>query len=211
MMYNKFDFKSGLYKGGNFMENKTKAKIVMSVGIVAIISVIVVLIVAIVNPCKVNEAKENYTFYNTGNVAEEGMEPINKEMNLGDLLQNVKSGEVAELKPVKNEIADKLLDLKEYKGLEKRVAIYESDTEYTEIWLFKISSEPQALDIFRMFNDRIEDLRKIYATKTAISLIVNNEKNISMKQQNGIVIIIVSNDAENVEKAIDEKFKSKYE
>ena len=101
--------------------------------------------------------------------------------------------------------------MKEYKGLEKRVAIYESDTEYTEIWLFKISSEPQALDIFRMFNDRIEDLRKIYATKTAISLIVNNEKNISMKQQNGIVIIIVSNDAENVEKAIDEKFKSKYE
>lgn len=211
MMYNKFDFKSGLYKGGNFMENKTKAKIVMGVGIVAIISVIVVLIVAIINPCKVNEVKENYTFYNTGNVAEEGMEPINKEMNLGDLLQNVKSGEVAELKPVKNETADELLDLKEYKGLEKRVAIYESDTEYTEIWLFKISSEPQALDIFRMFNDRIEDLRKIYATKITISPIVNNEKNISMKQQNGIVIIIVSNDVENVEKAIDEKFKSKYE
>ena len=71
-MYNKFDFKGGLYKGGNFMENKTKAKIVMGVGIVAIISVIVVLIVAIANPCKVNETKENYTFYNTGNVAEEG-------------------------------------------------------------------------------------------------------------------------------------------
>ena len=33
------------------MENKTKAKIVMGVGIVAIISVIVVLIVAIANSC----------------------------------------------------------------------------------------------------------------------------------------------------------------
>lgn len=193
------------------MESKTKAKIIMAVGIIAIISVIIILITAIIKKPIDNNIKENYTFYNTGNVAAEGMEPINKNIDLGDLLQNVKSGEILELAPVTNEMADAYLDLKEYAGLEKRVAKYESKDAYTEIWLFKISNESQSLDIFRMFNDRIEELRKEYASNSSISQILNDEKNISMKQQNGIVIIILSNDVANVEKVIDEKFKSQYE
>lgn len=192
------------------MKSKTKAKIVITFGIIAISVVIIILINAITKTNKPSIIENNYTFYNTGNIASEGMEPVNKEINLGDILQNVKNRVISELLPVKNEEADMLLNLEEYAGLEKRVAKCETQNEYTEIWLLKISKEPQSIDIFRMFNNRIEELKRKYAQNAEISAILNNEKNISMKQQNGIVIIIISNNVENIEKSIDENFKSEY-
>lgn len=192
------------------MKNKTKARIVIISGIIAILVVIVILINAIVKIKNENIIKNDYNFYNTGNVASIGMEPINKEINLGDILQNVKNVAIQNLVPIKNEEADILLNLGEYSGLEKRVAKYESKNEYTEIWLLKISKESQSIDLFRMFNNRIEDLKRKYIQNVEISAILNNEKNISIKQQNGIVIIIISNNVENVEKAVDENFRSEY-
>lgn len=188
------------------MKSKKKAQTVMIVGIIVILVVIVILIFGILKLKNSSSIEDVYTFYNTGNTATIGMEPINTEINLGDLLQNVKNKAIENLQPVKDEDANMLLNLEEYLGLEKRIAKYETENEYTEIWLLKISQENQAIDIFRMFNNRILDLKKEFGQNERINEILNNEKNISMKQQNGIVVIIVSNNLENVENAIDECF-----
>ena len=182
------------------------------IGIVSAIILIAVVISLIVikldkgNKPNVGPMGRDDTLYNNGNTAAEGMEPINKDMVLGDILQQVKENEVKKLTGITDAEAESLINLKEYSGLEKKVARYEDADEFTEIWLFKISKEEQAVNLFRMFNERIESLRDEYKDNEKISEILNNEKNIVMKQQAGIAIVIISDDIEKVETAVDLEF-----
>ena len=146
------------------------------------------------------------SFYIGGNTASGEMEPINKNMELGNVLQDVKEDSVNQLTGLSDEEANQLIDLGEYAGLEKKVAKYEDEDEFTEVWLFKISEQSQATKIFRKFNHRINELRYQYEENPQISEILNNEKNIVMKQQQGIAIIIISDNVEKVEKAVDKEF-----
>lgn len=185
-------------------------KAILCVCVVMAIAVVITLITVseksnIGNP--VNEKIEiDESLYNNGNVAAEGMEPINKNIVLGNILQEVKEGNERNLTGLTDIEANKLFNLKDYSGLEKKVAQYESEDEYTEIWLIKISKQEQATSIFRMFNERIESLRNEYKDNVKISEIINNEKNIIMKQQNGIAIVIISGNAAEIEKSVDTEF-----
>lgn len=187
-----------------------KKKIILSVLIVLIIAVVII----VANTFTKGDNKDIYfglngkesSFYTGGNVASEGFDPINKDIVLGDILQEVKDNNIKNLKGVNNTAANGLMDLEWYEGLEKKVAKYESKDEYTEVWLLKISNDSQSVNFFRKFNERIESLRREYKNQKHISNILNNEENIIMKQQDGILVIIISNDAKNIEKSIDNVF-----
>ena len=190
-------------------------KIVLGVCIALVVAIVIAIIAIALKPDNISNNEDienagnkenNESLYNGGNEATEGMEPINKDMVLGDILNQIKKSEVEGLKGISDTEANNLIDLKEYVGLEKKVAKYEDDDEFTEVWLFKISKQEQAVEIFRMFNDRIEDLREEYKNDAKISEILNNENNIKMKQQAGIAIVIISDSASRVERALDVEF-----
>lgn len=188
-----------------------KKKIILCICIVVIVVLVITLITMSARK-DFSQKEENTpigkdeTFYEGGNEATEEMKPINQNMELGDVLQDVKESSVNKLTGISNEEANELINLGEYEGLEKRVAKYEDEENFTEVWLFKISEQNQASKIFRKFNNRINELRFQYEDNPQISAILNDEKNIVMKQQQGIAIIIISNNIEEVEKAVDKEF-----
>lgn len=189
-------------------------KIILGIIGILILAILISVIVLILNrndeidePIENGQTEdiENGQIEDIGNTAVEGMEPLNKIINLTDVLKNVKDIAINGLKVISDIEANELIHLDEYEGLEKRVAMHESEDEYTEIWLLKISEDEQASKIFRKFDKRIEDLRMQYSDNQKISEMLKNEKNISMKLQGKIAIVIISNDVENVEKAVDEE------
>lgn len=188
------------------MNKKIILSICITIVIVIIIAVILTALIKNDNNINNNQTGKETSFYVGGNVASEGLESINKHIILGDILQNVKEENINQLLGIDDSKANELIDLEGYKGLEKKVAKYEDNNEYTEIWLLKISERSQPIKIFRKFNERIESLRYEYKNNSRISKILNNEDNIIMKQQNGIVIIIISNEAKEIEKSIDAIF-----
>ena len=186
------------------MEKKTKKKIIFILGIILVILAIILFICTNRKDGIIDV--EDYKFQDNGNMAAEGMEPINKTIKLGKLMQDVKDQNIDKLIGIEDSKANELLNLREYVGLEKMVAQYVDNENFTEIWLFKISKEAESIDLFRIFNSRIDALKNQYKNNETINSILANEQNIVIKQQNGIVIIIVSNEAESIEKVIDANF-----
>lgn len=180
------------------------------IGIIAVVIIVAVVIgikiTTVNNPVDTKIEKEE-TFYINGNTAKEGMEPLNTKTVLGDILQSVKTNEIKNLEGISDVEANKMFDLEEYAGLEKKVAKYESKNEYTEIWLIKVSKkETQAIEIFRKFEERIQALKETYKQNETISEALNSRENIITKCQNDIAIIVISTKAKEVEKAIDLEF-----
>lgn len=186
------------------MDKKRVKKIILVIGSIIVIASI---IAVIANLQKDSNIKDNEIgIIQGGNTAAEGMEPINQTIVLNDILQHIKNDEVNKLEAIEDNEANELLNLRNYVGLEKRVAQYIGEDEFTEVWLLKISEEAQAIDLFRMFDERIQNLRNEYKDNANIMEILQDENNIILKQQSGIVIMIISDDAENVEKSIDIEF-----
>ena len=184
-----------------------KKKIILSILIVLIIAVVIALAAKFEkddnNDINNDLVGKEISFYQGGNEAMKGLEPLNNDIVLGDILQEVKDNNVKELKGLTDTEINGLMELEWYNGLEKRVAKYESKDEYTEIWLIKLSNDSQALEFFRKFN---ESLRNDYKTESKLSTILNDEENIIMKKQDEVLVIIISNDAKEIEKSIDNVF-----
>ena len=187
------------------MDKKTKKIIIFVIGIIIVLVGIFMLAMQLQKDDFIIGEKD-YIFDEMGNIPEEGMEPINETLSLGSIMQSVQLNSVKNLVAVEDSKANELLNLREYVGVEKMVARYVSDEEFTEIWLLKVSEEGQAPILFRIFNERINDLKTEYAGNNKIIDILNTENNIRIKQQSGIVVVIISNDAENIEKTIDANF-----
>ena len=92
-----------------------------------------------------------------GNTALDEFKPLNQKTNLSEILAHVKKTALEGLKGIADSEANNLLDLREYAGLEKHVAISNEANEYAEIWLFKISKLGDAENIFRLFDERIKN------------------------------------------------------
>lgn len=191
------------------MDKKGIKKVIFVIGILMII-ISIIAIIFLNRKDNIIEGPNN-DFQGESNSAGASMKPINTAIELKDILQDVKNDSIGKLVPIEDSKANEMLNLRNYVGLEKMVAQYVSDNEFSEIWLLKISEESQVLDLFRIFNERIETLKEEYKNDEVISSIIKNEKNIIIKQQYGIVIMIISNEAENIEQIIDSNFKNNEE
>ena len=104
-------------------------KLIIAITIAIIIALTITIVVVYIKPEDVpggGKIGRDESLYNNGNIAAEGMEPINKDMVLGDVLQQVKQEE-KKLTGITDSEAEKLVDLREYSGLEKKVARYVDD------------------------------------------------------------------------------------
>lgn len=188
------------------MNKSVIKKIIFVIGIIMLIVAIVAITMIKVNKNVIE--KNNNEIIGESNAAEENMEPINTTIALKDILQEVKNDVNDKIVVLEDNKANELVDLKKYVGLEKMVAQSIDDNKFLEVWLVKISKESQSVDLFRIFNKRIENLKEEYKHDEIISNVIRNESNIVIKQQNGIVIMIISNDVNDVENVIDSKFKN---
>ena len=161
------------------------------------VSLVIVVLGSIITTQQIiKNEKLQSAFLIGGNIANAGMEPLNNNTNLNKTMQNMRDYKLQNLKGISDINANKLLDLDEYKGLEKRVAVSESENEYSEIWLIKLSKKDDEVGIFEKFKSRSEILTSEGKIDSANA--------VSMSVQNNIAVVVLANDAdETAEKLIE--------
>ena len=121
-------------------------------------------------------------------------------------MQNIKNTEIKDLKLVQEDKANELFDLKEYEKLEKIVAQYATEEKFTEVWLFQMEQNTEASMLFRIFDERLQNIKTEYKDNEKISEMLEDKTNVRRFYQNGTAIIIISDNAVNIENAINQNF-----
>ena len=103
---------------------------------------------------------------------------------------------VSETQSVKDESE---IDFREYSGLTKKAIVLTNDYEVNEAWLVKLTSYEQQEEISRIFGNRIIKLRQAFQNNDEQLRIINNAL---IKQEDGIVIMVISPEREKLEKLI---------
>lgn len=91
------------------------------------------------------------------------------------------------------------IDFNEYNVLEKKALVYTTDENVNEIWMIKLGNYNQQEDVCRMLGKRVRKLKSAFENKEAQLKILNEA---IIKQEEGIVIMIISPDAKEIEEKI---------
>lgn len=124
--------------------------------------------------------------------------PLNEKVNLEEVLKNVEETD----SDVENEDIAKgvdEIDFNEYNVLEKKALVYTTDENVNEIWMIKLGSYNQQEDVCRMLGQRVRKLKSAFENNEAQLKILNEA---IIKQEEGIVIMIISPDAKEIEEKI---------
>lgn len=124
--------------------------------------------------------------------------PLNEKVNLEEVLKNVEETD----SDVENENIAKgvdEIDFNEYNVLEKKALVYTTDENVNEIWMIKLGSYNQQEDVCRMLGQRVRKLKSAFENNEAQLKILNEA---IIKQEEGIVIMIISPDAKEIEEKI---------
>lgn len=124
--------------------------------------------------------------------------PLNEKVNLEEVLKNVEETD----SDVENEDIAKgvdEIDFNEYNVLEKKALVYTTDENVNEIWMIKLGSYNQQEDVCRMLGQRVQKLKSAFENNEAQLKILNEA---IIKQEEGIVIMIISPDAKEIEEKI---------
>lgn len=144
-------------------------------------------------------------------------EPLNQKVNLEQVFAEIEKIEGMEVyedieEPEENEMIENTensskieiipedeIDFGKYNVLERKAIVHTTDNEVNEVWMVKLSDYSQQEDIMRIFGNRIQKLRKGFEESGDKLGIVNNAV---IKQEDGIVIMIASTNADEIEKTI---------
>ena len=124
--------------------------------------------------------------------------PLNEKVNLEEVLKNVEETD----SDVENEDIAKgvdEIDFNEYNVLEKKALVYTTDENVNEIWMIKLGNYNQQEDVCRILGQRVQKLKSAFENKEAQLKILNEA---IIKQEEGIVIMIISPDAKEIEEKI---------
>ena len=91
------------------------------------------------------------------------------------------------------------IDFNEYNVLEKKALVYTTDENVNEIWMIKLGNYNQQEDVCRILGQRVQKLKSAFENNEAQLKILNEA---IIKQEEGIVIMIISPDAKEVEEKI---------
>ena len=91
------------------------------------------------------------------------------------------------------------IDFNEYNALEKKALVYTTDENVNEIWMIKLGNYNQQEDVCRILGQRVQKLKSAFENNEAQLKILNEA---IIKQEEGIVIMIISPDAKEVEEKI---------
>lgn len=124
--------------------------------------------------------------------------PLNEKVNLEEVLKSVEEID----SDIENEDIAKgveEIDFNEYKVLEKKALVYTTDENVNEIWMIKLGNYNQQEDVCRILGQRVQKLKSAFENNEAQLKILNEA---IIKQEEGIVIMIISPDAKEVEEKI---------
>lgn len=121
--------------------------------------------------------------------------PLNEKVNLERVFQAIREENQSE-EQVKG--ADEL-EFNQYEALEKKAIIYTNDESVDEVWMIKLGSYEQQEDVCRILGTRVQKLKNAFENDVTQMKIVNSA---IIKQEDGIVIMIISPDAKEIEEKI---------
>lgn len=130
--------------------------------------------------------------------------PLNEKVNLEEVLKSVEEVD----SNIENEDIAKgvdEIDFNEYNVLEKKALVYTTDENVNEIWMIKLESYNQQEDVCRILGQRVQKLKSAFENNEAELKILNEA---IIKQEEGIVIMIISPDAKEVEEKIAKAMQS---
>ena len=104
------------------------------------------------------------------------------------------------------ESANALYNFGKYSELEKEIRNIETEGELREIALVKVEDENQTAELYSIMLKRLADLKAKYADNEKISNMLNNPENMRIRQQDGILIFILADNAEEIEMELDKAF-----
>lgn len=93
-----------------------------------------------------------------------------------------------------------------YEKLQMEVRSLESEDTVKEIAMVKISETDQSMDLFQIMIKRLSALKEKYKDNEKILTMLNDSNNMILKQQGGIVIFIVAENAKEIEAELDKSF-----
>ncbi len=124
--------------------------------------------------------------------------PLNEKVNLEEVLKSI---EKVDSDVANEDIAKGVeeIDFNEYNALEKKALVYTTDENVNEIWMIKLGNYNQQEDVCRILGQRVQKLKSAFENNEAQLKILNEA---IIKQEEGIVIMIISPDAKEVEEKI---------
>lgn len=167
-----------------------KKKIILISALVILI-IVVIIVISILNPSS-----------NTIVMSK----PINEKLSLENVFEKLNQLEDFEFEYEENlkENPEKEIDFKEYDVLEKKAIVQTNDEVVNETWMIKLGSYEQQEEVCRILGNRIQKLKNAFSDNPAQLAII--EKAI-IKQEDGVVIMIISKDAKTIEEAIAKEMK----
>ena len=126
--------------------------------------------------------------------------PINETVNLEKVFDKIETLEGMDVEIVEENRKDETeIDFKEYDVLEKKAIIYTTDEAVNEVWMVKLGDYNQQEDVCRIFGNRVQKLKSAFeGNDEQISIL----QNAVIKQENGIVVMILSPYAKTIEETI---------
>ena len=181
-----------------------------------ILAVLLVGIVAIACMMIFGRGNENVVIPNPNEKVDNT--PINKTVELTSVFEEIEkisgmekeqieSGEMAPENedPNKKEIKDEEnIDFGNYDVLEKKAIVKTTDDYVNEVWMIKLGNINQQEHVARLLGNRVQKLRNAFAEDAMQTAIINNA---IIKQENGIMIMIISPNEKEIEKTIAEAMK----
>lgn len=185
----------------------------------AMIAVIVVGIIAVLCIVMFGRGNENGVTPNPDEKVDNT--PINKTVDLSSVFEEIEKIEgmkketvegVSGEEPIENpeepnkkEIKDEEnIDFGNYNVLEKKAIVKTTDEYVNEVWMIKLGNINQQEHVARLLGNRVQKLRNAFAEDAMQTAIINKA---IIKQENGIVIMIISPNEKEIEKAIAEAMK----
>lgn len=124
--------------------------------------------------------------------------PLNEKVNLEEVLKSVEETDsYAENEDIAKGVDE--IDFNEYNVLEKKALVYTTDENVNEIWMIKLGNYNQQEDVCRILGQRVQKLKSAFENNEAQLKILNEA---IIKQEEGIVIMIISPDAKEIEEKI---------
>ncbi len=123
--------------------------------------------------------------------------PLNEKVNLEEVLKSLEIDSYIENEDIAKGVDE--IDFSEYNVLEKKALVYTTDENVNEIWMIKLGSYNQQEDVCRILGQRVQKLKSAFENNEAQLKILNEA---IIKQEEGIVIMIISPDAKEVEEKI---------
>lgn len=93
-----------------------------------------------------------------------------------------------------------------YKDLQMEIRSNESEDAFKEVAIVKIGDNEQSMDLFQVMIGRLNTLKEKYKDNEKILSVLNNNDNIVLKQQGGVLIFIVAENAKEIEAEVDKSF-----